>query len=84
MVDMIKVYDDVNVVENFDLYNFLLYKNAYVYGEKDKSEDDAPTGMVFNIKDPLLLEWFCNAAIQHHKELKNLQLARAYVNLFTT
>ena len=79
---MIKVYDDVNVVENFDLYNFLLYKNAYVYGEKDKSEDDAPTGMVFNIKDPLLLEWFCNAATQHHKELKNLQLARAYVNLF--
>ena len=29
---MIKVYDNVSVVQNFDLYNFLLYLNAYVYG----------------------------------------------------
>ena len=64
---MIKVYDNVTVAGNFDIYNFLLYQNAYIYGEKDKSEDDTPTGMTFNIKDPLLLEWFCNAAIQHHK-----------------
>ena len=79
---MIKVYDNVSVVQNFDLYNFLLYQNAYVYGEKDKNEDDTPTGMVFDIKDPTLLEWFCNSAIQHHKELHNLKLARGYVNLF--
>ena len=38
--------------------------------------------MVFDIKDPTLLEWFCNSAIQHHKELHNLKLARGYVNLF--
>ena len=72
----------MGVVQNFDLYTSCYIKNGYVYGEKDKNEDDTPTGMVFDIKDPLLLEWFCNPAIQHHKELQNLKLARGYVNLF--
>jgi len=78
---MYKVYDDVKTPEGFDMYNFLLYQNAYNYGETDRP-GVTPTGMVFDISDPKLLDWFNNVATENDTRLDKSSLQKSYVNLF--
>ena len=80
---MLTVYNNVFTADkNLELYKTLLYKNSFTYGEVD-TNDTPPTGMVLNLPlDSVLFKEFYDAVIRNHFAVKNLEVQRAYVNLF--
>lgn len=79
---MINVYDDVfTVEENRYLYNEILYKNKFCYGETD-SYGLPPTGMILDIKDTSFYDTFYKIVISKNNSIETMGKARGYVNLF--
>jgi len=80
---MLNVYNDVFTADkNLELYKTILYNNSFVYGEADKP-DGLPTGMAFDLPADDVLFWeFYNVVIKNHFAVKDLEVQRAYVNLF--
>lgn len=78
-----KIFDNIiTVEENNLLYQNLVYRRNYFYGETDEA-GLPPTGLVFNMNtnDELFIKLY-ELTIKLNNEVKNLTLQRAYVNLF--
>jgi hypothetical protein len=80
---MLTVYNNVFTADqNIKLYETILYKNPFMYGEID-TDDTPPNGMILNLQpDSALFKTFYDAVIRTHFAIKNLKVTRAYVNLF--
>lgn len=80
---MLKVYNNVfTYKDNLELYNSLLYKTYYTYGEADV-EGKPPTGVTSDIlpENPLF-KVFYDTVLRNVEEIKNLKLQRVSINLF--
>ena len=80
---MLIVYNDVFTNDkNLELYKTILYNNSFTYGEADRN-DTQPTGMVLNLSlDDVLFKEFYDAVIRNHFAVRDLEVQRAYINLF--
>jgi hypothetical protein len=80
---MLIVYNDVFTNDkNLELYKTILYNNSFTYGEADRN-DTQPTGMVLNLSlDGVLFKEFYDAVTRNHFAVKDLEVQRAYINLF--
>ena len=79
---MILPVDEVmSDAKNDELYKFLLIENTYRYGERDR-EGLEPVGMSLEIEDPELFNFLADIAKSKFDRLQDLELQRAYVNLF--
>lgn len=79
---MILPFDDVMSQEkNDELYKFLLVENKFSYGERDRLGLE-PVGLSLEIDDPDLFNFLSDIAKSKFDRLQNLELQRAYVNLF--
>ncbi|MEQ8503780.1 MAG: 2OG-Fe(II) oxygenase [Rhodospirillales bacterium] len=79
---MIFPFDDVMSEEkNKELYEFLLRDNTYRYGERDRAHL-VPVGLSLEIDDTEMFNFLGDIAKSNFGRLKDLELQRAYVNLF--
>jgi hypothetical protein len=79
---MITVHDDVfSIEQNMMLYDILLYKSKFTYGEWDR-QDLPSTGMLCELTDKQTFDMFYKKLIELYPNLVNKHMHRAYVNLF--
>jgi len=82
MENQIQIYDNViSLEENNIIYNQLLYKGNYHYGEVD-DDDHPPTGMVCSLDNDTTNK-FVSIAKEKNSFTKELSVNRVYANLFS-